>query len=472
MGGYDSLCIVCGIAPSDRALDVYNEPGYDMLDIRKKVAETIAPNLSDLDEEEVGVIIEELLELVECDVWQLEELRGWTGFIRCVAIRHFDSIDGDANLVLDESTKKYCIPTGAGVRTRRAFDHDAGDFSKVTESTVGPNGKRGERVDSVVTHTTAWRENPNFFVSEAFHHYLEAWIDRSALPTQNADVPHTPSLSDFASELYEVVNSRIEVRDTGRGFLPRIDYDGIEDTCEQYQDRFNMRTREGPRPLSAVSEKDFEAELIPHMISDFGCWMFMRPNAWPAPPEDGVMSMPSFTVFGEAAEPQNNALARLPKEVFDTVCGQMSISTFFALSVTCRTFRCRMCDLKVLNHVSREMLQHGPLQWILPVAGVAGEMEAAVTTSETWIDFARYRLGSKPFEPSGGMAGVTVQARSPSVTFYSGDFPAFAFIDACFHSESIRNRRRLYGQVMQFKELWRDYRMEGWEVDRFYHVAK
>ncbi|EIW78314.1 hypothetical protein CONPUDRAFT_156310 [Coniophora puteana RWD-64-598 SS2] len=126
---YDSLCIVCGIAPSDKALDVYNDPGYDMLDICKKVAETIAPNLSDLDEEEVGAIVE-LLELVEGD-----------------------AIDGDAKVVVDESTKKYCIPTSAGVRTRRVFDYDAGNFSKI-ESTIGPSGKRGEKVDNVVTHTT------------------------------------------------------------------------------------------------------------------------------------------------------------------------------------------------------------------------------------------------------------------------------------------------------------------------------
>lgn len=43
-----------------------------------------------------------------------------------------------------------------------------------------------------------------------------------------------------------------------------------------------------------------------------------------------------------------------------------------------------------------------------------------------------------------------------------------AFIRGCWDSDSMMNRKRLWGQVKQFQTLWVDYRLHGWERDRFY----
>jgi len=137
------------------------------------------------------------------------------------------------------------------------------------------------------------------------------------------------------------------------------------------------------------------------------------------------------------------------------IAGRLTFRAYFALSATCKSFRRRMCDVDVLDHVAREMLLHGPLQWILPVSAVQGEVQAARAAAEMWIDFARSGPGS-------------ASRLSASATFYAGDFPAFAFVGACFRSDSMRNRRRIYGQVKQFEALWREFRTKGWEVDRFH----
>jgi hypothetical protein len=47
-------------------------------------------------------------------------------------------------------------------------------------------------------------------------------------------------------------------------------------------------------------------------------------------------------------------------------------------------------------------------------------------------------------------------------------FPALAFVRACMTSDSMRNRKRLWGMVKQFEQLWKVYRSHGLTVDRFF----
>ncbi|EIW78300.1 hypothetical protein CONPUDRAFT_138635 [Coniophora puteana RWD-64-598 SS2] len=324
---------------------------------------------------------------------------------------------------------------------------------------AGPNGETEERRERITSHTSARFPNPNFFVSEACYRYIEAWISWDALPVQNPDVQHTPSL-DMAGELYEIVNSRTKQRDRLTGVLPYISYNGLERSCDQYQDRFPASSNAYKWIGCGIDDGLQGSSLIPHLMEDFSCWMFMRPDSWPTPPPDNALDLPSFTPLASDApvSPQNNALTRIPKELLDMIAGRLTFRAYFALSATCKPFRRRMCDPNVLDHVAREMLLHGPLQWILPVSAVKGSAQAARAAAEMWIGFARSGSGS-------------ASQSSAAAPFYDGDFPAFAFVDACFRSDSMRNRRRIYGQVKQFEALWREFRVKGWAVDRFHRSS-
>lgn len=54
----------------------------------------------------------------------------------------------------------------------------------------------------------------------------------------------------------------------------------------------------------------------------------------------------------------------------------------------------------------------------------------------------------------------------------SPDFPRLAFVRACWESDSMMNRKRLWGQVKRFEVLWRDYRENGWQDAHFYPASE
>ncbi|KAH7910964.1 hypothetical protein BJ138DRAFT_1179890 [Hygrophoropsis aurantiaca] len=58
-------------------------------------------------------------------------------------------------------------------------------------------------------------------------------------------------------------------------------------------------------------------------------------------------------------------------------------------------------------------------------------------------------------------------ANRDTSVFQSPDFPAFAFVHACYAWNPMRNRERIWGQAKQFEALWKDFRLKGWEVNRF-----
>ena len=67
-------------------------------------------------------------------------------------------------------------------------------------------------------------------------------------------------------------------------------------------------------------------------------------------------------------------------------------------------------------------------------------------------------------EDTGGVDPVTLLT--------SPDFPRLAFVRACWESDSMMNRRRLWGQVRRFRVLWKDYRTNGWQKDEFYPASE
>ena len=96
----------------------------------------------------------------------------------------------------------------------------------------------------------------------------------------------------------------------------------------------------------------------------------------------------------------------------------------------------------------------GERHWKLPSRDVPTESERASAAIEQW--YKDPVVGEKP------------SFSSPISTLQFPGFPLLDFVCACFRSDSMRNRERIWNNVKQFETLWRAYRTNGWEVDRFY----
>ena len=102
----------------------------------------------------------------------------------------------------------------------------------------------------------------------------------------------------------------------------------------------------------------------------------------------------------------------------------------------------------MFNQIIREILFIGSLRWILPVEHAHGEVERMDNVAKKWLSV------HGPFE------STTKPLASPF-------FPYYPFLRACYNSDSMMNRRRLWGIVKQFDPIWADYRLHGWQRDVF-----
>ncbi|KAF8155700.1 hypothetical protein B0H34DRAFT_506584 [Crassisporium funariophilum] len=143
-------------------------------------------------------------------------------------------------------------------------------------------------------------------------------------------------------------------------------------------------------------------------------------------------------------------LSQLPPEclVEASTC-LPDLRSYLALAQTSKSFFNLLSDSNYFQYILREMASDPSrcLYWIRPVSAL-GEVGKANKALSTWIS-----------EPSSSL-GSTCPLDNP-------DFPYVPFIRACYGSDSMRNRQRLWGQVKQFEVVWRDYRAHGWRVDRF-----
>jgi hypothetical protein len=95
----------------------------------------------------------------------------------------------------------------------------------------------------------------------------------------------------------------------------------------------------------------------------------------------------------------------------------------------------------------------GSLFWILPVATLPGEENRARRIAMEW--------------PGLAMVSSAQDALVVELPFHAALFPYVAFVHACYKSENMQNRERLWKIVKQFDGLWRDYRLHGWQRDIF-----
>ncbi|KIJ61515.1 hypothetical protein HYDPIDRAFT_42495 [Hydnomerulius pinastri MD-312] len=451
---YEQLCVLCGVAPTGGPTKFWDDDVFRNRWIAE-IAEEIQVHNPTLNERERCNIISEAISEAEDAVNSATIVKfRWPGFIACMAVGYFGSMDGAAPLLLDAKGEKTRFPNGAEVQIRRVCENLNGDFRQMAKdhNTTG-------QVDCYTVYETTHcsskeDQNPNFFLSEVCYHYLQAWLKLHALPPQNPDVPHTPNLS-FQGELYEIVNSRREMRD-GEGLLPCIQYGVLSDSCEPrgIQEVFPPGHRGYDILGRAIARGLRGDDLVPEVFKAFNCYMFVRPDIWPACNDDGKSQAdmaPLFKAYELSACSRPCALEKLSIEVLFLVSSQLPISSYLALSATSKFLRKLLTETNFIDRILKDMMLCGSLRWIMPVDAMPGEVEAAVKAAGTWLKSAGKATGS---------------SKDVSV-FRRHDFSAVPFIRACFESDSMMNRKRIWGQVGQFARLWRDFRTKGWEINRF-----
>lgn len=156
-----------------------------------------------------------------------------------------------------------------------------------------------------------------------------------------------------------------------------------------------------------------------------------------------------------------------------------------------------MTEPSFMNCILKEAILKGSLRWLLPVRGLLREEERAFEALRMWMpEEVRPASVAGSGEEQAGETVDEVEAidwdtedakYEPASTWYfirpvlpppplpplksilaHPQFPHLRFVRACWDSDSMMNRKRLWGMVKQFDGLWKEYRTNGWDVDRFF----
>ena len=169
--------------------------------------------------------------------------------------------------------------------------------------------------------------------------------------------------------------------------------------------------------------------------------------SWPSPPT--VLLIPTFMQF--PTSPLSDPFGALPLELLFDILRQLPIRALLALSSVSRNLRAFLTEPAFLNQTIKVAVLSGSEFWMLPVTTIPGEEERALHVAVEWLATA-----------SSDRDVLTTE--SP---FHSSAFPYLAFVHACYESDSMRNRQRLWNIVKHFDGVWRNYRLHGWQRDVF-----
>jgi hypothetical protein len=133
-----------------------------------------------------------------------------------------------------------------------------------------------------------------------------------------------------------------------------------------------------------------------------------------------------------------------------------NVATYLSLKLVCKGMHDLVTDTKFAYPVLREII--GPdttreMFWIYPLENQPREMDNFINCLNSWLSLKCPSTKKESFT-----ARDILSHR---------DFPLIQFIHSLYTSDYSRNRRRLWESVKQFKEVWVDYRVNGWEVNRF-----
>lgn len=464
IGSWDELCLLCGVfcGPSH----LLSRYGVD------DVAQTISREIFPGDQETLDIVRGALFSCFSDEdilpgyipTW-LPDGMGSAGYStgRYVAIGCFGE-DGGAPL------RDGKVPDGQHVEVRHVRDGDGGDFNEVL--VVREDGEEAWEHANTSCSVRGASSAPNIFLCERCYAYLNKWLDERQLPSRPCSPPLDSTQLSLAAELYEIVNSRKARRDEVTGLLPDIDYDGIEASLKQWQSHF-MPCRRGSKHLAGSIKAGLRGgNLIPAILQDCRAWMFMRPDVWPS--ASPIICAPTFTSYTPTQGSVMPRIGNLPNELLLPILHDLTLPSLLALSATCRSLRAFMTAPAFLDRVLQEAITHGSLRWLLPVDGLLDEHARASAALQTWLPEAcRSAPSPCPRAPSStadvhGDGAASVAQPSARILFMSPHLDRVAFVHACWQSDSMMNRKRLWGQVQQFEALWTEYRLNGWQGDRFY----
>ena len=213
MGSWDELCLLCGVCPGG---------GPYMLLSSHQVedeASTIAAEIEEGNEELVAIVRDALLASFAEDEKTLGFRYDWlpegmgstiaedhhyaTG--TCVAIGYFTDI-GWAPF------RDGKIPDGRNVQVRRVTQDNGGSFAAL----VCKHGPWTETLDFWPSNcSTATDFNCNFALHDRCYCFLKTWIDQT-----NLSPPSDGRTLSFAGELYEMLNSRAQLRGESLIYFP------------------------------------------------------------------------------------------------------------------------------------------------------------------------------------------------------------------------------------------------------------
>jgi hypothetical protein len=148
----------------------------------------------------------------------------------------------------------------------------------------------------------------------------------------------------------------------------------------------------------------------------------------------------------------------LPVELLLVILGYMSFSSYLSVSATCKSLRSLLTAPDFVDTIIKTAIASGSLRWISPVDAMPGEVNRANEIFSQWRFVYSTKKAKEPNEP-------ILNVSNPLLSM---DFPRLAFVHACFQSDSMKNRKRIWSIVKQYDALWMEYRTNGCQKDVFY----
>ncbi|KAH8831942.1 hypothetical protein DL96DRAFT_1459560 [Flagelloscypha sp. PMI_526] len=190
-----------------------------------------------------------------------------------------------------------------------------------------------------------------------------------------------------------------------------------------------------PNLTEAISQGLRGQRLMPALYKDLGTWIFEDPDMWP--PCVQTEYGPTFQVFQtpntlETTEPN---LWTLPLDILFEVLLNLSLIDVLNTSAICKPMRNYLLAEKVFISLLRKMVLHGSLRWIQPCGAVEGEVKSARKDLLSWI----------------GTDDLHDHIKDPLL---DAKFPILHFVHACYKSDSMKSRKRLWGIAKQLEGTW------------------
>ncbi|KAF5349236.1 hypothetical protein D9756_009414 [Leucocoprinus leucothites] len=463
MGHFDEVCLLCGISPHPPR-DFTSAPDLtaeELVDALLSLCPTIVQDCQ-LEEAEGNVHSKEGLESFLTDlIYEFQDFSYdfASAFSNSIAIGYFDDDGAVPHLIIDgDPIARKRIPDGQFVTTRIVESAECGEFEKVVVKKEGEDGTVIKVSEKRMSRTCAYWQGGigNFFLSEACYRFLEAWIVREYLPPM-----WDGRVLSFAGELWEVVSSR-ETGRNGQGYLDWLEPGGAEKKLEQVQYHLSTGDVLPTQTAGALKEGYSRMEIKVALLEDYGYWMFTSPHEWPCRDPDYDVEL-SLEDIGLDVAPRSDfhsrfalgVLSCFSPEVLTQIFGWLpSIWAYLNLKVVSKAMHNLIVDSRFTMMVFREMLQPDPrraLYWVHPIKEFEQEEEVKnfVEALQSW-------------------AGMPSNSKTISEDFIlSSEFPVIQFIHSLYMTDEPRNRRRLWSNIQRLKEVWVDYRKNGWKVNRF-----